>query len=305
MKGPCAATRMRRDSRMDEFLTTRELADLLRIKERKVYELAASGEVPVSRATGKLLFPRRAVQAWIARHSSGTAPEPAPPRPLVCAGSHDPLLEWALRESRSGLATYFDGSLDGIERFAARGAVAAGIHVYQPPTAEWNTHLVRERFGADAVVLVEFAWRERGLVIAPEMQGRIAGIADLAGRRLVPRQAEAGSQTLLEHLLAEAGLGPDRVELTAPARTETDAVLAVVQGKADAAFGLLGVAEQFGLGFVPVMRERFDLLFERRDWFEPALQAVAAFCRTQAFRERAAEQGYDVSGFGRVQFNGP
>ena len=47
------------------YLTTKELADLLRIKERKVYDLAASGKVPCSRATGKLLFPAAEIRAWI------------------------------------------------------------------------------------------------------------------------------------------------------------------------------------------------------------------------------------------------
>jgi putative molybdopterin biosynthesis protein len=54
-----------------EYLTTRELADLLRIKERKVYDMAAAGEVPCSRAMGKLLFPRAEVEAWLAASASG------------------------------------------------------------------------------------------------------------------------------------------------------------------------------------------------------------------------------------------
>ena len=54
---------------MTEYLTTRELADLLRIKERKVYDLAASGEIPCTRATGKLLFEREAINNWLSRRS--------------------------------------------------------------------------------------------------------------------------------------------------------------------------------------------------------------------------------------------
>ena len=129
-----------------EYLTTKELAELLRIKERKVYELAASGEVPCSRATGKLLFPRHAIDAWVAHKSSGLASDVPLHRPNVFLGSHDPLLEWALRESRSGLATYFDGSLDGLKRFADSEGIAAGMHVYTPETADWNSPLIRARF---------------------------------------------------------------------------------------------------------------------------------------------------------------
>ena len=94
------------------YLTTRELADLIRVKERKVYDLVAAGDVPCSRATGKLLFPRDAVLAWIDR--AGENADEVRERPPVVLGSHDPLLEWALRESGCGLASLFDGSLDGV-----------------------------------------------------------------------------------------------------------------------------------------------------------------------------------------------
>mgnify|MGYP002820403384 CR=1 FL=1 len=48
---------------MTEYMTTKELADFLRIKQRKVYDLAASGNIPCSRAMGKLLFPRAEIEA--------------------------------------------------------------------------------------------------------------------------------------------------------------------------------------------------------------------------------------------------
>ena len=289
-----------------QYLTTKELAALLRIKERKVYELAASGEVPCSRATGKLLFPRQAIEAWIGQRSSGQAATAAVQRPNVVLGSHDPLLDWALRESRSGLATFLDGSLDGIERFARGEGVATGLHIYLPETDDWNDTLVRDRFGHDPVVLIEFAWRDRGLIVAPDHRAKIRDIAGLRGRRVVPRQPEAGSQVLLTHLFEKDGLRPVDVELAAVARSETDAAIAVLEGNVDAAFGLRSLARQYQLGFVPLVRERFDLLVDRRAWFEPPLQRFADFCRSVAFDSKAAAlQGYDVSGFGRIHFNGP
>jgi len=289
----------------DEFLTTRELADLLRIKERKVYELAAADEVPCLRVTGKLLFPREAIDAWLAHHTSGGEAATTGERAEVFAGSHDPLLDWALRESGAGLATYFDGSLDGVERFANRQAIAAGMHVYDTETGQWNVPLVTARFAHQPVVLIEFAWRERGLIVAPDRADAPQEVAGLRGRRIVPRQAAAGSQGLLEHLLAEAGIGADEIEMTSPARTETDAALAVLEGQADAAFGLEGLARRHRLDFVPVIRERFDLLVDRRAWFEPPLQRFADFCGSKPFQDKAREMhGYDVAGLGTVCFNG-
>ena len=60
---------MQGGTRDAELLTTREVAGLLRIKERKVYDLVASGEIPHVRVTGKLLFPRALLDAWLGRHS--------------------------------------------------------------------------------------------------------------------------------------------------------------------------------------------------------------------------------------------
>ena len=289
---------------MSEYLTTKELADLLRIKERKVYDLAATGDVPCSRATGKLLFPRRAVDAWLVSNSTGFAVDSHKPRPAVVLGSHDPLLDWALRESRSGLASFFDGSMDGLDRFAAREGVAAGLHVFDADTDSWNVASVSGRFAHEDVVLVEWAARQRGLIMRTEDSGKLAGLSDLKGLKVVPRQPEAGSQHLFEHLMHEAGLALDEATYAPAARSESDAALAVSDGAADAAFGLAAMADQYRLHFVPLITERFDLLIDRRAWFDPPMQTLVEFCRGTQFADKArAMRGYDVTGFGRVHFN--
>ncbi len=314
-----------------EYLTVPELAALLRIKERKVYALAAAGEIPVSKATGRLLFPRDAIEAWVERQTSGQRPSEglvfagAEP-PAIVVGSHDPLLEWSLRASRSGLASLFDGSLDGLTRFQRGEAVASGLHLFDDASCEWNRAVVADCLADRPIVLIEWAWRQRGLIVAPEVAGDIHTIGDLAGRTVVRRQAEAGSQRLLMALLTKAALAsakptsgeadksdPTRRDIEALAirwtddivRTEMDVAAPVADGEADAAFGLACVAQRFRLPFVPVLRERYDLVVHRRSYFEPSFQALLAFCRTAEFGVRAeALRGYDVGGVGRVHFNG-
>jgi len=289
---------------LTEYLTTRELAELLRIKERKVYDLAASGEVPCSRATGKLLFPRREIDAWLA--SKASTPANAAARPPVIVGSHDPLLEWALRESRCGLASYFDSSLDGLERFAEGAGIATGLHLYESRSKSWNRAAVEARFARQRVVLVEWAKRTRGIILPTDAAASVAGLADLAGKKMVPRQAEAGSQVMLEALLEAQSIARDSIAWTRPARSEVDAVLEVVEARADATFGLATLAAQHRLGFVPLIDERYDILVDRRAWFEPTWQDFLAFCASAEFERHAGElTGYDVSGRFRVHFNGP
>ncbi len=298
-----------------EYLTTREVAALLRTKERKVYDLAASGQVRCSKSMGKLLFPRADIEAWLA---AGHPPQArtsaranrgvrrAVALPNVMLGSHDPLLEWALRESGSGIAAYFDGSGDGLRRFAEGEGLAAGLHLFDAAGRSWNIAAVDEPFCEYPIVLVEWAKRQRGLIIGQTAAKRgVAGLADIAGLRIAARQAGAGAQQLFNTLCDEAGIATgDRTEAVV-LRSETDAALAVLEDKADVSFGLQALAEQYQLTFVPIIEERYDLLVDRRSWFEPPMQALLHFCAGAAFRQRAAELvGYDVGDLGLVHFNG-
>jgi putative molybdopterin biosynthesis protein len=289
---------------MADFLTTKELADLLRIKERKVYDLAAAGNVPCVRVVGKLLFPRREIDVWIKGGHSGPDPDTGP-LPGIVAGSHDPLLDWALRQSGSGLAAFFDGSHDGLDRLASRSALAAGVHIHDADG--WNTGSVRSAFANQPVVLVEFARRQRGLVIARGNPHGITSIANLINRRFARRQPSAASQTHFETLASDCGLDPQTLAgPDTPARTEDDVVRMVSEGKADAAFGLASVAAQFNLDFVPVLEERFDLLVWRRAWFEEPFQKFLAFTSSPEMAARANDMtGYNISNLGFVHFNGP
>ncbi|NIM72318.1 MAG: helix-turn-helix domain-containing protein [Gammaproteobacteria bacterium] len=293
---------------LPQFLTTKEVADLLRIKERKVYELATDGAIPVSRVTGKLLFPRELVELWVQRHVEYQGGrESLRPHPLVLAGSHDPLLEWALRESGSGIATFFDGSLDGVQRLAAGTALAAGLHVHDAASGEWNREIITRAMPGMPVVMIEWARRRQGIVLPAGNPAGVAGVRDLLGLKVIPRQPNAGSQVLLEQLLEAEGIAADALQRVGPAaRSETDVALAVADGKAEAGFAIEAAARQLRLDFVPLADERYDLAVWRRDYFEAPMQRLLAFAREPALAGRAEELGgYDVSELGKVHYNGP
>ena len=289
-----------------QYLTTKELGELLRIKERKIYAMVSAGEIPCTRATGKLLFSRQDIEAWLAQNgSSPMKVAPSTPRPNVFLGSHDPLLVWALKESGCRIATDFGGSLDGVERFMANEGMAAAVHLYDSESDDWNTPLISSRLSGQAVVMVEFGYRERGLVIRNDMIDHIRSVADLRGHRIVPRQASAGTQILLEFLLKQHDLDRSELNYTSVAHTETDAVTSVLDGSADVTFGLQGIARRFDLAFIPVIRERFDILIDRQAWFEPPFQKFWAFCQSNDFKKHAKSlHGYDIQGLGRIRFNG-
>ncbi|NCO87450.1 MAG: helix-turn-helix transcriptional regulator [Rhodobacterales bacterium] len=281
-----------------DFLTTREVADLLRVKERKVYDLAAADEIPHRRITGKLLFPRARIMAWLAGDTGGDAT-----RPAVLSGSHDPLLDWAVRDSGSGLATLLNGSAEGLNTFGRGQAALAGLHLPEP--GGWNVQSVADK-RLTGCVLIGFARRARGLLLG-KGAGDVRGFADLKGRRVVLRQPGAGAATLFERMMAEAGMvHADIIAAPGLARTETDAAAAVAAGEADAALGIEAMAHQFHLGWLPLSDERFDLLIDRRAYFTAPVQTLLAFAGSDLCRAKAkALGGYDMGDFGAVRWLSP
>jgi putative molybdopterin biosynthesis protein len=156
-------------------------------------------------------------------------------------------------------------------------------------------------------VLIEWAEREQGLVLAPGNPRGLHTLRDLAETRarVMAPQPGSGVYQLLEALLAQEGLSMAELALCdRPALTEGDVASAVADGEADCGLAIGAVARRFGLDFVPLHRERFDLACRRRDYFEAPLQSLFALTRTEPFAQKAAQLGYyTVRSTGNVRFN--
>ena len=292
---------------MHDLLTTDEAATYLRLSERKLYELVANGAVPCTKVTGRWLFPKAALDRWVSAGLSAAAS--ARPTPAIIGGSHDPLLEWALRESGSGLASLPEGSEAGLGRLARGEVMAAAIHLHRiggggdDETA--NAEAVASAPGLHDVVVIAFARREQGLLVAPGNPLKLSDIASVASKRArtTLRPNGAGAQLLLLALLARASIAYEALNtVKPPCPTGPDVAQAVRTQRADCGIATRAVALAAGLDFVPLTWECFDLALRQRDYFLPGPQALFGFQRTDAFRSRAAEMmGYDVAEAGQVR----
>lgn len=292
-----------------ELMTTAECAAYLRLKERSLYDLVAKRQIPCTRATGKLLFARTLIDRWLEARtdSAGMAEVTAPP---IYAGSSDPLLEWALRESQSGLAVLASGSLAGLGQLARRQARLAGLHLpAEGGGAASSGNLAAMRFTLPFSDIVAIRWAERrqGLLVPAGNPLGIESAQDLARPelRLALRPPESGSAVLLETILdgLDIATGPLLTRATR-AQTETDLATLVASGRADCGLGIEAAARQLGTGFVPLASEAFDLVMRRRDYFEPAIQRLAGFTRTPSFAAEAKRLGgYSLDDAGTVIFN--
>jgi excisionase family DNA binding protein len=292
---------------MPELLTTEEAADYLRLSERKLYELVANGAVPCTKVTGKWLFPKASLDRWISAGliaSAAMAHQPAPP---IVGGSHDPLLEWALRESGSGLASLAEGSESGLRRLARDEVIAAAIHLHrlEGGDEDANTDAVAHAAGLHDAVIIAFVRREQGLLVPSGNPLALTDMASIAARgaRVALRPDGAGAQLLLLALLARAGVSFDLLQAVKPVcPTGPDIAQAVRSGRADCGIATRSVARAAGIDFVPLTWERFDLVLRQRNYFMAGPQKLTEFVRSVTFRERAEELGgYNLADAGSVR----
>jgi molybdate-binding protein/DNA-binding XRE family transcriptional regulator len=186
----------------------------------------------------------------------------------------------------------------------------AGSHLRDATTGDYNLAAVRKLFPRGGVKVVTFAIWEQGLVFAAGNPKEIASVADL-GRsgsgqravRIVNRETGAGSRELLDSELRRVGiavkdvLGYDRI-----AHGHLPAALAVSLGEADCCIATRSAAQAFGLGFLALATERYDLVIRQPFVKLPAVEALLDSLNRSAIRRRLEMlAGYDTSHTGEVR----
>jgi molybdate-binding protein len=190
-----------------------------------------------------------------------------PPRPtLVVAGCDPalPLLETPLSLLDPPVAfTWWPCASAEALRLAEQGLVhAAGAHL-RGRSGEYNTGPAQERLRRGGAEVIGFSsWRE-GLVLRPEAGEGICGLADLArrGLRLVNREEGSEARHVLDREARRLGIDPAAIPgYDTRATGHLQVASAVAAGLADAGVASEPAALAYGLAFLPLAAERFDLV---------------------------------------------
>ena len=229
-------------------------------------------------------------------------------RALRFAGSHDLTIELLARMLAMGgtptqLSVVYVGSLGGLIALARDEADVAGIHLWDQVSDSYNVPFVQRLLPGQRVALLTVAQRSLGLITAPGNPCALCDLADLARPdvRLVNRQSGSGTRVWLDAQLKALRIPPqtvtgyEREELT-----HTAVARAVEAGEASVGLGIHAAAAAYGLGFVPLTQERYDLAFPEAVWGSPAAQALVEIIRTANFAEAvSAMGGYDTAETGK------
>lgn len=291
------------------LLTVQEAARYLRLNARSVYLLAQRGAIPATRVTGKWLFPEHLLDEWLeagARRGSRPA-RPGQTEALFAAGSDDPAIEWLLDALAGGplLFTATLGSEGGLRALGEGRADLAWTHLVDPDSGEYNVAQVPRYLAGRPAVLVNFFHRDLGLVVWTGNPRRLEGVGDLArrGLRFVNRQPGSGTRHFVDAALARAGVAPDAVTgYRDEVSTHWAVGLRVLRGEADAGVASRAVAHALSLGFVPLTRERFDMVIPKDGFFRRPVQVLIEAVRSDRFRRRLEGfGGYGTAEAGRVR----
>jgi molybdate-binding protein/DNA-binding XRE family transcriptional regulator len=175
----------------------------------------------------------------------------------------------------------------------------AGTHLLDHATGESNLAAVRKRFTGNAVAVIGFAIWDEGLVVAAANPKRIRSTADIARKdvTVVNREAGAGCRILLDVHLEKLGVAADAVNgYNQIAYGHLHAAWSVLTGKADCCIATKAAARVFGLDFVPLLRERYDLVIRKPNLNQPIVQTLLETLGRSAFRrELEGLGGYDTT----------
>jgi putative molybdopterin biosynthesis protein len=222
---------------------------------------------------------------------------------LRFVGSHDMTVELMARRlaeevPEAELSVEYTGSLGGLMALARHEADIAGTHLWDETTDSYNTPFIRRLLPGCRVALVTLAHRSLGLITPPGNPQVLARLADLAqpGVRLVNRQAGSGTRVWLDAQLKALNISPERLPgYEREELTHLAVASAVEQGEATVGLGIHAAAAAYGLDFIPLTQERYDLVFLETVWHLPSAQALVRVIRSAHFKEAiAALGGYDT-----------
>ena len=180
----------------------------------------------------------------------------------------------------------------------------AGSHLLDARSGEYNSPAVRRLFPKRPISMLTFAHWQSGLVTQANNPKQIRAIADLGQPdiTIVNREKGSAGRAHLDNALKSAGIersriaGYDRV-----AYGHLPAAFAVANGWADCCLATQSAARCFGLNFVPLWTERFDLVLARTFLKTPNGELLADLLNRSNFRQKLrAIAGYDSTHTGEL-----
>jgi putative molybdopterin biosynthesis protein len=274
--------------------------------EAFLLEIITSGYTPQDAAAAF----QQALERW---QVIRLQPMPSQNSILRFAGSHDPALAWLSTHFPEIVPSFslqlgFTGSLGGLIALAEGKADLAGCHLWDEESDSYNVPFVRRLLPGKRVALLTLAHRNLGLILPQNNTAAITGLKDLTqpGLRFINRQAGSGTRVWLDAALRKLSINTSQIQGYATEKmTHTEVASAIVQGQADTGFGLEAIASEFGLDFIFLVKERYDLVIPEPNLELSSIASLASWLSQKEARAAISSfVGYSTEETGLLRWIG-
>jgi molybdate-binding protein/DNA-binding transcriptional regulator YhcF (GntR family) len=221
---------------------------------------------------------------------------------LRFVGSHDLAIELLAEEiARDGdfqLTTSFRGSLGGLIALARGEAEIAGSHLWDKESNQYNIPYVQRILPGEPIALVTVAGRSFGLMVPPGNPQSITSLLDLVKPdvRWINRQPGSGTRVWLDTQLKQVGLDSAEIDGFDDIKTTHNEIAEIIKnGQASAGLGIQAAASAFGLDFIPLALEKYQLVIPEAVWGTAVCQHLLTILQKDQFKETIKDfGGYDT-----------
>ena len=230
---------------------------------------------------------------------------------ISIVGSHDMTLDLIGDEMRRrwpevSVSSAHVGSLAGLVALRRGECHAAGTHLLDEETGEYNVSYIRRLFPDGGIALINLVYRQQGLIVRRGNPKGIRSFEDLRRKdvRFVNRQPGSGTRVLLDYELRKIGIPPDEIDgYENELFTHLAVAAAVKDGVADVGLGISAAAKALDLDFIPVAEERYDLAIPERYLEDRLISRMIETIRSEEFKRRVETLGgYDTRSTGERMF---
>lgn len=300
--------------------TPEEVAKILKITRYTVYEMIKRGDLSAYHIGRKVRVEAPDLESYI-KKSKGYSPasQAQPTKPvdipstaqdgfIICG--QDVILDILARHLEKEMPNIrflrdHIGSIDGLLALYRGTANVVTTHLWDSETNSYNVPYVRHLLPGHRTIILNLTYRTEGFYVAKSNPQSITTWTDLSrtGVRFVNRERGSGARVLLDEQLRLLDIDHQSISGYEHEEMSHLAVAScVARGEADVGLGAEKAALQFkDLDFVPLQKERYDLVIRKEDADKPQFKALTAVLLSNAFRKEVSGMGgYDLTQTGEV-----
>ncbi|MFT8321334.1 MAG: helix-turn-helix transcriptional regulator [Bacillus sp. (in: firmicutes)] len=310
----------------NESFTTEEIADILKVSKLTVYDLIKKGEIKAFRvgrqmridavdlenfknnAKEILVHPKEKLKTHTDTDNTSKTHQPVSNHRSIIISGQDSSLDILAKHFELKGNTYrplrsYIGSLNGLLAMYKGEADIVSTHLFDGDTNTYNIPYIRKLFVSHSFIVMRYITRQAGLYIENGNPKNINGWSDLQRHdiKMINREIGSGARILLDEQLRLHRIKKENVNGYNHECTSHYSVAAgISQGKADIGVGIERTSQSAGIDFIPMIKERYDLVILNSDKNKELIQLIKELLTSNELKNELKAIGYDVEETGKI-----